>query len=276
MPIRPRTVALGAGACTALLAVVWVAAFHIGFFAHANQSIFLQFGDLDTHSRLEWVARHFVSPFDPDPYVYLAMVPVAVALLRGRPRVAFAVGAIILGANVTTELLKHVLSEPAPSPLLPAPSWPSGHSTAAMSLALASVLAAPARLRPAAAALGASLAIAVGYSVMATGMHYPSDVIGGLLVSAIWALLTLAALFAAEHWRPSARAGGGRVSMRATLGAPGLVLLGALILTVVVVLIRPHDVVSYARAHEAFVVGAAGIAALSLALSTGFVLSVRR
>ena len=276
MPIRPRKAALGAGACTAQLAAVWVGAFHVGFLAHANQSIFLQFGDLDAHSRLEWVARHFVSPFDPNPYAYLAMVPVAVALLRGRPRVAFAVGAIILGANVTTELFKHVLSEPAPSRLLPAPSWPSGHSTAAMSLALAAVLAAPARLRPAVAALGASLAIAAGYSVMATGMHYPSDVVGGFLVAAIWTLLTVAALLAAEHWRPSASAGGGPISMRAALGAPGLVLLGALILTVVVVVIRPHDVVSYARAHEAFVVGAAGIAALSLALSTGVVLSVRR
>lgn len=276
MPIRPRMAALGAAACTALLALVWFAAFHIGFFAHANQSIFLQFGDLDAHSRLESVARHFVSPFNPNPYVYLAMVPVAVALARGRPRLAFAVGAIILGANVTTELLKHVLSEPAPSRLLPTPSWPSGHSTAAMSLALGAALAAPARLRPAAAALGASLAIAVGYSVMATGMHYPSDVVGGFLVAATWALLTVAALLAAEHWRPSARAGGERVSMRAALGAPGLVLLVALILTVVVVLVRPHDVVSYARAHEAFVVGAAGIAALSLALSTGVVLSVRR
>lgn len=275
MPIRPRTAALGAGVCAALLAAVWVAAFHIGFFAHANQSIFVQFGDLDAHSRLQWVARHFVSPFNPNPYVYLAMAPVAVGLLRGRPRVAFAAGAIILGANVTTELLKHVLSEPAPSPLLPAPSWPSGHSTAAMSLALASVLAAPSRLRPAAAALGASLAIAVGYSVMATGMHYPSDVVGGLLVAGIWALSTVAALLAAEQWRPSASAGG-RISMRAALGAPGLVLLGALILTVVVLLIRPHDVVSYARAHEAFMVGAAGIAALTLALSTGVVLSVRR
>ena len=47
-------------------------------------------------------------------------------------------------------------------------------------------------------------------------------------------------------------------------------------MTVAVVLIRPHDVASYARAHEAFVIGAAGIAALSLALATGVVLSVRR
>jgi len=39
---------------------------------------------------------------------------------------------------------------------------------------------------------------------------------------------------------------------------------------------HPHDVVSYARAHEAFVAGAAGIGALGLALSTGVLLTVRR
>ncbi len=162
----------------------------------------VQFGDLHAHSRLEWIAWHFVSPFDPNPYVYLALVPVAVAVLRGRPRSALAVVAIILGANVTTELLKHVLAEPS-LPFMPAPSWPSGHSTAVMSLALASVLAAPTRLRPVAAALGASLAIAVGYSVIATGMHYPSDVVGGFLVAATWTLTAVAGLLAAERWRPS-------------------------------------------------------------------------
>ncbi|HEY6472231.1 MAG TPA: phosphatase PAP2 family protein, partial [Acidimicrobiales bacterium] len=163
-----------------------------------------------------------------------------------------------------------------PTPTLHTPSWPSGHTTAAMSLAFASVLAVPARLRPPAAALGALLGIAVGYSVMATGMHYPSDVVGGFLVATIWTLLTVAALLAAEQWRPSSNAGSEPASIRATLGAPGAVLLGAVILAVVVVLIRPHDVLSYARAHEAFVIGAAGIAALSVALSTGVVLSVRR
>jgi membrane-associated phospholipid phosphatase len=200
---------------------------------------------------------------------------VAVAVLRGRPRSALAVVVIILGANVTTELLKHVLAEPR-LPFLATPSWPSGHSTAVMSLALASVLAAPTRLRPVAAALGASLAIAVGYSVIATGMHYPSDVVGGFLVAAAWTLLTIAALLAAERLRPSPSPGAGPLSTRAALGAPGVVVLGALILTAIVVLLRPHDVVSYAQAHEAFVVGAAGIGALGLALSTGVVLSIRR
>jgi membrane-associated phospholipid phosphatase len=283
MPIRSRSAVFGALACLGLLGLVWLAAFHIGFFRHADQSIYLQFGGLHAHGEVERVAGWFVGWFDPNPYVYLVLVPLVVALLRGRPRVVLAVGAIVLGANVSTELLKHIAAAPRPASLfsggvspLPPASWPSGHSTAAMSLVLASVLAVPARLRPVAAGLGASLAIAVGYSVLATGMHYPSDVLGGYLVAATWALATVGMLLAIEHRRPSRRTRSGPVSLRAALGAPGAVLGAALVLGVIVAVSRPHDVVAYARAHEAFVLGAAGIAALSLALSTGVLLSVRR
>jgi membrane-associated phospholipid phosphatase len=283
MPMRPKTALLGAAACTAMLGLVWFAAFHIGFFQRLDQSIYMQFGDLTTRPRISGIAGRFVSLFDPNPYVYLALVPLVVALLRGRPRVVLAVGAIILGANVTTEVLKHLLGAPRPGSLFPggvapvsAHSFPSGHSTAVMSLVLASVLAAPARLRPAVAALGASLAIAVGYSLLATGVHFPSDVPGGFLVATIWTLCAVAALVAAERWRPTARAAGSRVSVRAALGAPGAVLLAALVLSAILLAAHPHDIVNYARAHEAFVVGAVGIAALSLGLSTGVVLSVRR
>jgi len=283
MPIRSRTAVFGAAGCLVLLALVWLAAFHIGFFRHADQSIYLQFGGLHVHSGVERVAGWFVGWFDPNPYVYLVLVPLIVALSRGRPRVVLAVAAIVLGANVTTELLKHIAAAPRPASLfssgvspLPPASWPSGHATAAMSLVLASVLAAPARLRPVAAGLGASLAIAVGYSVLATGMHYPSDVLGGFLVAAIWALAMVVALLALERRRPSRRTRSGPVSIRAALGAPGAVLGAALVLGAIVAISRPYDVMAYARAHEAFVVGAAGIAALSLALSTGVLLSVRR
>jgi membrane-associated phospholipid phosphatase len=283
MPFRARWALTGAAACAALLALVWFAAFHIGFFRHADQSIYLQFGDLHNHGRIEWIAGHVVSVFDPNPYVYLVLALLVVALLRGRPRVAVAAGAIILGGNVTTELLKQLLAAPRPASLflggispLPNASWPSGHSTAVMSLVLASVLAAPARLRPVAAALGASLAITVGYSLLAAGLHYPSDVLGGFLVAATWTLSTVAALLAAERWRPTARTSPGGVSIRAALGAPSAVLLAALTLTTIVLISRPHDMLAYAQAHQAFVFGAAGIAALSLALSTGVLLSLRR
>jgi membrane-associated phospholipid phosphatase len=270
MELRPKTAALGAGACLAMLALVWFAAFHVGFAQRADQTIYLQFIDLQAHDRINWAAAHTVSPFNPDPYVYLALVPLGVALLRRRPWSAVAIVGIILGANVTTELLKHVLTAPRPS------SWPSGHATAAMSLALASVLAAPARLRPAVAALGALLAIAVGYSVIARGMHYPSDVVGGFLVAGMWALLAVSALRASERWRPWAASGAGPTSMRATLGAPGAILATAMLLAGIVMVSRLHQAFTYARGHEAVVVAAAGIAALGVALSTVLVLSVRR
>ena len=283
MPMRARNAMLGAGACVTLLALVWFAAFHVGFFSHLDQSIYLQFADLTAHGRIAWIAGHFVRLFGPDPYVYLVVILLVAALLRRRPRVVLAVGAIVLGANVTTEVLKHVLAAPRPASLfpggvssLPAASWPSGHATAVMALVLASVLAAPARLRPVVAALGASLAIAVGYSLLVRGTHYPSDVLGGFLVAGSWALCTVAALLTAERRWATGRGSHERVSIRAALGAPGAVIVAALVLSLVLVAVRTHDVVSYLQAHTSFVLGAAGIAVLSLAVSTGVVLSVRR
>ena len=108
---------------------------------------------------------------------------------------------------MTTQLLKPLLAEPRS--VLPgdiavgAISWPSGHATAAMSLALCSVLAAPARLRPAVAALGAVFAVAVSYSFLTLGWHYPSDVFGGYLVATAWTLLGIAALLAVRGRAPA-------------------------------------------------------------------------
>jgi membrane-associated phospholipid phosphatase len=280
MPIRPRIALLGAVACLALLGLVWFGVAHVGFFRHADESGFLQFYDLHAHGIVVWLARHFVRGFDPNPYVYLVLVPLVVALLRGRFRVVLAIGAIVLGANATTELLKHVLVSPRPGEWVPGSaisSWPSGHSTAAMSLALASVLAVPARLRPAAAALGASLAIAVGYSVLATAIHYPSDVLGGFLVAATWALAMVAGLLASERrWPVDRTSNSPPVSLRAVIGAPGAVIFGAAVVGLGIAVSRPHDVIAYARVHQAFVLEAVGIAALSLAVSTAVLLSVRR
>jgi membrane-associated phospholipid phosphatase len=283
MPIRPRTALLSALACVALLALDWFAAFHVGFVRDEDQTIYHQFVVLQVHGHIAWIAEQFVALFDPNPYVYLALAPLVVAAVRGRPRVVVGVGVIILGANMTTEVLKHLLATPRAASLfggvapLPPASWPSGHSTAVMSLALASVLAAPARLRPAATALGTLLAIAVGYSILAAGLHYPSDVFAGFLVAAAWTLAAVAVLLAAERRRPVLRTSSSPpVSVRAALGAPGAVVVAALALTMMLIVVHPHDVVTYARAHQAFVVGAAAVAALSLALSTGVLLSVRR
>jgi hypothetical protein len=87
MPMRPRNALLGAGGCLVLLALVWLAAFHVGLVRHADRSAFVQFYDLQGHGSIAWLVQHLVRPFDPNPYVFLVLVPMVVALLRGRPRV---------------------------------------------------------------------------------------------------------------------------------------------------------------------------------------------
>jgi membrane-associated phospholipid phosphatase len=282
MPSHARSAILGAAGAVVLLAITWYAAFHIGFVEHADRSILRGFFDLHHRARIDRIANFVARLCDPKPYVYFAAVPVLVAVARGRPRVALAVVAILLGANLTTQLLKPLLAEarlaPLPGEYSPsAASWPSGHATAAMSLALCCVLAAPARLRPLVASLGAAFAVAVSYSFLTLGWHYPSDVFGGYLVAAAWTLTAISALLTIEARNPR-RAGrdSRRLTMREALGPPAAAVVGAILAAGLVVLARPHQVVAYARAHEAFMVGAAAIGVLALALATGIVFAVRR
>jgi membrane-associated phospholipid phosphatase len=211
MPRRSRLALFGAGIGVTLLIVTWYAAFHIGFVERADQSILRGFAGLHG-PRVDHLTNFIADLCNPQPYVYFAAVVVLIALLRGRPRVAAAVGLIMLGANVTTQLLKPLLAQPRAGSLLGHPtvfaaSWPSGHATAAMSLALCGVIVTPARRRPYVAALGAAFAVAVCYSFLELEWHYPSDVFGGFLVAATWTLLGVAALFYLDG-RLVRRAGG--------------------------------------------------------------------
>jgi membrane-associated phospholipid phosphatase len=284
MPERARTAIIGAGILFVVLIATWFAAFQIGLFEHADQSIFRGFGDLQWRPHVNRLAHFIANLCNPKPYVYFCIVPVLVAVARRRWWLAVAMIAILLGANVTTQLLKPLLAQPRASNLLvgmkpPSPaSWPSGHATAAMSLALCSVLAAPRRLRPFFAAAGAAFAVAVSYSFMTLGWHYPSDVLGGFLVAAIWTLLALAGVFTANGRRPQVASAElvQRLSIREALGPASAALLGALALGALLVVARPQATAAYVRAHEPFVVGATATAALGLALATGVMLALRK
>lgn len=138
----------------------------------------------------------------------LGLAVMALALLRGRPGLAAAAGALVLGANLTTQFLKRELPRPD---LLgtggPGGSYPSGHVTVAVSLAAALVLVAPPAARWGAAAIGTAYAGGVGIAVIALDWHRPSDVLGAQLVAVGWAGLVTAALAAGRRRRRgSARA----------------------------------------------------------------------
>ena len=284
MPRQARFALGGAAAGVALLLITWYAAYHVGIFERVDQSIFDGFVDLH-RPRVGGIASFIARLCNPSPYVYFAAVPVLVALLRGRVRVAITIGAILLGANITTELLKpalatsHGTSPPAGYPVLLPGSWPSGHATAAMSLALCSVLAAPARLRPVVAALGAAFAVAVSYSFLTLGWHYPSDVFGGFLVAGAWTAVGVAfLLFTRDTYRLRAVECDRieRLPVRSALRPAGMALLCALAAAGLLAAARPHAVGAFVRGHEVFVAGAAAIGALGLALATAVMLALRR
>lgn len=144
-------------------------------------------------------ASFFAHLADPLPLLAMLAAVCALALLRGRPLDAAGAVAIVAGANVTTQLLKVVLAHPRFQVVLGphnlgAVAFPSGHATAAASIAIAFTLASPYWLRPLAALLGVGLYAAVGTSIVILGWHYPSDVVGGGLVASAWGFATVAAL----------------------------------------------------------------------------------
>lgn len=281
MPRRARIAFAGAGGGIVLLVLTWVCAFHVGAGKRLDQSVFRGFAGLK-RPRVSSVANFVANLCDPKPFLCFAALIVLVALIRRRPRTALAAAGVLLGAGATTQLLKPLLAEPRAHwllgglPAVSPVSWPSGHATAAMSLALCAVLVAPARWRPAVATLGAAFAVAVSYSFLTLGWHFPSDVLGGFLVAGVWTLLAVGVLItvrAAGLPRPErARP----LPLPRALGPPVAGLAVAVSLAALMALARPHQVLSYARAHEAFVVGAAAIAALGLAVATAVMLTVRR
>ncbi|HEY6524346.1 MAG TPA: phosphatase PAP2 family protein [Solirubrobacteraceae bacterium] len=283
MSRRARTALIGAATGVAALALVWWVSHYTGAGKHADASILRGFADL-TRPRLDQLTTFVATLCNPSPYVYLAALPVLVAVVRRRPRVAVMIAVVLLCANETTELLKPLLAaprDPGPFGLLYNATWPSGHATAAMSLALCSVIAAPPRWRPAVAASMAAFAIAVSYSFLELAWHYPSDVLGGFLVAGTWTLLGVAGLSIFE----SRRAGGfaevmptrrPSFSVGEALAPAGVVMAVVAVLVGLVVLAHPHEVLGYARDHEAFVIGAGAIGALGMLLASALTMMLRR
>ena len=224
---------------------------------------------------------------NPLPVALLAIALALIALARGRPRVAVFVLALVAVTSVSSQTLKAVLAYPRPEGTLgdtaiSDAAFPSGHATAVMSLAIALVVTMPTRLRPAAAAVGLALVLAVSYSLVAIGGHFPSDVVGGFLLATGAALVLLAGLRTADARFPArqprgrlARAAERWVERLAVVGlaagiAAGVLVVGA---CVVIAVRRGPEIVDYAQAHTTFFV-VAGVLAVSALVLLGALTSV--
>lgn len=161
----------------------------------------------------------------PEAVVHLArLVPELVAITAGVLALVWTVRArrwtaaicalgMVIGANLTTQVLKHGVLTKADLGVQEAAnnSFPSGHTTATAALLLSVLLVVPPHARARAGRWGAVLAAFTGMVTVLTGWHRPSDAAAALLITGAWGILAVLALrFAdAARARSAARPGTG-------------------------------------------------------------------
>ncbi len=131
----------------------------------------------------------------------------------GLPREALAVAFSLGGAMLITALVKLLVARPRPpvEHLQAVTSWsfPSGHATQAGAFWFSLVFAMPAagtspKLTRVAAGVALLIVLAVAASRVYLGVHYPSDVVAGLLLGIGWAIYVSLCLRVPEsHFRSS-------------------------------------------------------------------------
>ncbi len=151
-----------------------------------------------------------VTDFGGWPASALALSTLTVALLvRRQPRLAGFVAVAGLGAAVLSPVVKELVGRLRPmvaEPVAPAggPSFPSGHafgSAVTFGVVLLVLLpVVPGRWHRAVVVATAAFVVVIGFTRLALGVHYLSDVLGGWLLAIGWLAITTTAFRA---WRRS-------------------------------------------------------------------------
>jgi hypothetical protein len=190
-----------------------------------------------------------------------------IALIRRRIALAFGAILLIVGANLTAQILKQFINRPELGVDLERAaagnSLPSGHTTIAASVAVAFMLVLPARLRGVGAVLGALFAAVAGIATLSAGWHRPSDAIAALLLVGAWACAAGLFVVIAQRRHGGVRYGPSNKLAVRVLTVAGLVLLAGFGLALKLtdqVLSTPPDELSQLRLLTAYIGGAMGIA----------------
>jgi undecaprenyl-diphosphatase len=129
--------------------------------------------------------------------VPLALIACLLLVRAGQRPEAFAVAVSLGGAILISTWVKLLVSRPRPPvahlQAVTGASFPSGHATQAGAFWLSLVLAlraarAPPMLTRVTAGLALLIVLTVAASRVYLGVHYPSDVVAGLLLGAGWAV----------------------------------------------------------------------------------------
>ena len=206
-----------------------------------------------------------------------------IAILRRRPGVALLAVGTVAASNISAHYLKHdLLHRPRfrveDYGVRGGNTLPSGHTTVAMSVAVALVLVVPPAVRGITALLGAAYGAVTGVATLSAGWHRPSDAVAGCLLVGAWtaALSAVAVLVRPPPPPPRDRGEGPHSVTTAVLvsGSGLLLAVGAFAL----LLTARADSEDLSRLHlfVAYVGGAASIAGTALGVMAALLLVVHR
>jgi len=267
MRLTARSPLLAAAACFLAFAAVLACAYAIAPIGRLD-AIALN-GLMGLDGLFSYPVDHVLTrSADPQPVMLMLAALFAWGWALGRRREALGAVALVAGANVTGLILQVALAHPRFHPILAgnqvgAEAYPSGHATSAMSIALAAVLVAPVRLRVAVASGAAAYVIAVSTSLMVLGWHFPSDVLGGLLVSSGFFFLAVAAIRVGAARQVGVAAQRVRLALSPGLGGAAVAVLAAAGLIVVS---RADELLAFARLNTVATVTALAVMAVSAGL----------
>ena len=193
-----------ASACAVATVGIGVGAFEIDAVAAADHEVLFGFSRISARPILDDAATSLSHMPGRWQLAVVTALMLMVATLQGARRRAVALLIIIAGSNLTAQALQQVIEAPRYPMWLPDSIWPSGHTTAALSIAVCAVLIAPPLARTAVAVVGGVWVVAIAYAILVLSQHHPSDVLAAMLLTGAWTWLAIAACTAADD-RPVPR-----------------------------------------------------------------------
>ena len=153
-------------------------------------------------------ALQVISFFGSPIWFYCLVGPIVLLLLRkGDTKVAMYLAATMLLGGVVDSVVKILVDRPRPSLIDPVAtahgqSFPSGHSMTSMVgygvLLIVFLPPGNRRLRAILIGAAATLVLLIGFSRLALGVHYITDVLGGFVLGGAWLLASSSAF---RIWR---------------------------------------------------------------------------
>lgn len=265
-------VGLGTG-CVVLLGGLYVGAVRTRLGQRTDEAALV--GRM-TNASVQNATNHVLDTISVTSLLLGSIALALLALSRRRPRLAVGVLAMVVGANLTSQLLKSVflsrpdlLHRPGAASI---PSFPSGHATVAMSLALGCVFVVPPRLRTITGCVSVAYAVVIGAATLTAGWHRPSDVIAAYLVATAWAAMLGALIVGSRGTAVASPPRGAPALLSRFLSSHRMLIAGAWLLGAASVLSSAVIVILNGRRLTPTRVGASYLSAMAAIVGTALVI----